>query len=384
MRVLFSCVPGAGHLNPLVPLAHAFADSGEEVAFTTSPYFGDRVEAEGFQFLAAGMDADERRESFAPYQAELLALPLGERRGLLFPRMFGRIEAPAKLPALREVVHAWQPDLVVYDSADLAAPIAAAEADVPTVNHSFGRLVPLDIVARAGAETERLWEEVGLPPEPFGGMFRGIYADIAPPSLRTEAVPAGVRVEELRPVPVQTSEPTPEWVERLPDRPTIYVTLGTVFNELSVFRVILDGLAELDCNVIATIGLNADTAALEPIPANARVERYVPQSLLLPHCSAVVGHGGSGTMLAALAAGLPLLLVPQSADQFDNAAQATEVGAARTLMPDELTEEATRTALLSLLDDESYRKSAQRVAAEVAAMPSPQELVPRLVDFAAA
>jgi UDP:flavonoid glycosyltransferase YjiC (YdhE family) len=370
-------------LNPLVPLAHAFADSGHEVAFATSPYFGARVEAEGFAFLPAGMDADERRERFAPYQAELLALPLGERRGLLFPRIFGRIEAPAKLPALREVVRAWRPDLVVHDSADLAAPIAAAEADVPIVNHSFGRLVPLDIVARAGAETERLWWDVGLPPEPFGGMFRGIYADIAPPSLRTEAVPVGVRVEELRPVPVQSSEPTPVWVEQLPDRPTVYVTLGTVFNELPVFRILLDGLEELDCNVIATIGLNADPEALAPIPANARVERYVPQSLLLPHCSAVVGHGGSGTMLAALAAGLPLLLVPQSADQFDNAAQAAHIGAARVLLPNELSADAARASVLTLLEKRSFRESAARVAAEIAAMPRPDELVPVLVDLAA-
>ena len=185
-------------------------------------------------------------------------------------------------------------------------------------------------------------------------------------------------------MPVQSSEPTPEWVEQLPDRPTVYVTLGTVFNELPVFGVLLEGLAPLDCNVIATIGLNVDPAALEPIPANARVERYVPQSLLLPHCSAVVGHGGSGTMLAALAAGLPLLLVPQSADQFDNAAQATQVGAARTLMPDELTEEAARAALVSLLDDESYRDNALQVAAEIAAMPAPEELVPILVEFAGA
>jgi UDP:flavonoid glycosyltransferase YjiC (YdhE family) len=384
VRVLFSCVPGAGHLNPLLPLAHAFAGSGHEVAFTTSPYFADPVRAEGFPFFPAGMDGDERRARFAPYQAELQAMPVTERRGLLFPRMFGTIEAPAKLPALREIVRTWRPDLLIHESADLAAPIAAAEADVPSANHSFGLLVPLDILARAAMETERLWDDVGLPPEPFGGAFRGVYVDIAPPSLQSETVPKGVRIERLRPMPVQSSEPTLEWIEELPDRPTVYATLGTVFNELPVFRVLLDALAEVECNVIATIGRNGDPAALEPIPANARVERYVPQSLLLPHCSAVVSHAGSGTLLASLAAGLPLLLVPQSADQFDNAAQAAGVGAALALMPDELTAEAARAATVSLLEEEPYRHRARRVAEEISAMPSPEELVPVLVAFAAA
>lgn len=384
MRVLFSCVPGAGHLNPLLPLAHAFDEGGHEVAFTTSPYFADPVRAEGFPFLPAGMDADERRERFAPYQAELQALPLVERRSLLFPTIFGRIEAPVKLPALREVVRTWRPELVVHDSADLAAPIAAAEAGLPSANHSFGRLVPLDVLARAATVTEPLWAEVGLPPEPFGGAFRGLYVDIAPPSLQDESVPADVRVDPLRPIPVQSSEPTPAWIEQLPERPTVYVTLGTVFNELPVFRVLLEGLAKVDCNVIATIGRNGDPAALEPIPSNAHVERYVPQSLLLPHCSAVVSHAGSGTLLASLAAGLPLLLVPQSADQFDNAAQAARVGAALALLPDELSAEAARAAMLRLLAEESYRARARSVAEEISAMPSPEELVPVLVAFAAA
>jgi len=134
--------------------------------------------------------------------------------------------------------------------------------------------------------------------------------------------------------------------------------------------------------VIVTVGRNNDPASLEPVPPNAVVERYIPQALLLPHCSAVVSHGGSGSVLATLAAGLPMLLVPQGADQFENAAHAARIGAARVLRPDELNEEAARATVISLLGEESYRASAQSVAAEIAAMPPPEELVPVLIDFA--
>ena len=167
-----------------MPLARAFAEAGHEVAFTTSPYFEEHVEAAGFSFLPAGIDHAERWARFEPFQAEHLALPLEERRAFLFPHMFGTIEAPAKIDELRELVRAWQPDLIVHDSADLAAPVAAEEAGIPSVNHSFGRLVPVDVVAAAASAA-------GLSADPLGGMFRGIYVDIAPPSFQTEALPPG-------------------------------------------------------------------------------------------------------------------------------------------------------------------------------------------------
>jgi MGT family glycosyltransferase len=175
-------------------------------------------------------------------------------------------------------------------------------------------------------------------------MFRGIYVDIAPPSFQTEALPAGTHVERLRPIPVEpaSTERAPEWLDQLPDRPTVYVTLGTVFNDLLVFRVLLEALAELECNVIATVGPRSDAAELAPIPENAHVERYISQSLVLPRSSVAVTHGGSGSTLAALAHGLPMLVVPQGADQVDNAAACEAIGTARRLLPDELTAEAAR------------------------------------------
>jgi MGT family glycosyltransferase len=186
----------------------------------------------------------------------------------------------------------------------------------------------------------------------------------------------------VRPLfPAGAAEKAPAWIDRLPDRPTIYVTLGTVRNPLSIFRVLLAALAKVDCNVLATVGPDNDPAALEPLPENAIVERYVPQSFLLPHSSAVIAHGGSGSILAAFAEGLPTLLVPQGADQFENAAQCAALGAGLVLMPGEVNEEAVRAAVVALLEEPSYRKSAAVLAAEIAAMPHPRELVPMLAGL---
>jgi MGT family glycosyltransferase len=165
-------------------------------------------------------------------------------------------------------------------------------------------------------------------------------------------------------------------------RPLAYVTLGTIFNVPELYRPLLDGLGALGGRVAAlvTVGRTVDADALGVIPARVRVEQYVPQARVLPSCDVVVNHGGSGTTFGALAHGLPMLLVPKGADQFDNAARCAQAGAAIVLPPDEVTAVAVRDALTRLLEQASFRASAKHIAAEIAAMPSPAEAATRVVE----
>jgi UDP:flavonoid glycosyltransferase YjiC (YdhE family) len=364
-----------------VPLARAFADGGHEVAFVSAESTRAAAEAAGFTFHAAGIEPGERQARAGARRDEIFKLPPDERRAFIFPLLFGEIDAPRKIDALRSRARAWQPEIVVHDSCDLAAPVVAAEQGLPSVHHSFGRMVPPAIVAGADSVTEPLWRAAGLAPEPYSGMFRGTYVDIAPPSFQSEKVPEGVRVEPMRSASLDApaAETAPDWLHDLPERPTVYVTLGTVHNDLAVFRLLLDAFSTIDCNVVATVGRTNDPAELDPLPDNARVERYISQALVLPHASIVVSHGGSGSTLAALAYGLPMLFVPQGADQFENAAQVQSLGAGVRLVPDELTASSARAALESLLGDPSYRERAQQVAAEIAAMPDPAAVAPLLL-----
>ena len=90
---------------------------------------------------------------------------------------------------------------------------------------------------------------------------------------------------------------------------------------------------------------------------------------------AVLCHGGTGTMLAALTAGLPLVLVPQGADQFDNARACQRASAARALMPDEAAATAVRDAVRAVLADDSRERAAAReLAVEIATMPPAAEV----------
>ena len=110
-----------------------------------------------------------------------------------------------------------------------------------------------------------------------------------------------------------SGEGLPEWVAQLPAQPTTYVTLGTEVNgepELypSVMRTIIEGLRDAPLNLIVTLGRDKDPADFGPQPPNVHIERYIPQTLLLPHCDLMVLHAGSNSLLAALDAGLPLVL----------------------------------------------------------------------------
>jgi UDP:flavonoid glycosyltransferase YjiC (YdhE family) len=380
MRVLFSCIAAYGHFHPLVPLARAFADEGHDVAFATSASFADRVHRAGFDLLPAGIDQDELERRFAPVRAHLRTLPVAERRPLAFAGRFAANEAPVKLHPLREIVAEWQPALVVHESGDLAAPIVAAAAGLPSVHHSFGRLIPTACFERAAPEIDPLWRELGLEPEPLCGAYRGTYADLCPPSFQSTTPPQGIQVEPVRPLfPAAVGETAPAWLAGRRGRPLIYVTLGTVHNDVSVFRTLLDGLEGVDCDVLATVGNGNDPLALEPVPANALVERYVPQAYVLPHAAVVVAHGGSGSILATFAHGLPTLLLPQAADQFDNAARCAEIGAGLVLLPGDVTAEAVREAAETLLAEPAYGDRAAELAEEVAAMPHPAEVARRLV-----
>lgn len=378
MRVLFSTTPLDGHFRPLLPLARVLQAAGHEVVFATEASWHPHVAAEGFEAVPAGGPHADARAHLERFRDELDALPPEQRRPLLFTHLFAEGHATAKLPELLDAARAWRPEAIVYESADLAAPAVAAALELPVAHHSFGVMVPLAALERASKHMAPLWRSVGAEPDAHAGAFRGLYIDLCPPSFAWEQ-PLGDAIG-LRTEPA-TAHDRPNWLDTL-GQPLVYVTLGTAFNKPEVFRPLLDAL-DGSVSALVTTGRDVDPESLGSWPPNVRVERFVPQAQVLPHCVAVVAHAGSGSVLGALAHGLPLVLVPQGADQFDNAARCAAAGVAVVVRPEELTAEAVRVALGEVLDKASYAEAAERVQAEIAAMPSAEEVASRLEAYVA-
>jgi UDP:flavonoid glycosyltransferase YjiC (YdhE family) len=382
VRVLASCLPGYGHFHPMVPLALALRDAGAQVAFATERRFCARVTAAGFPAFPAGIGPGKVLE-----RTLRLADAAGPDDTSRFgAQMFAAVAAPAKVPDLMAVIDEWWPDLLVHDITDFAGPVAAAAAGIPDVAHSLGPLFPIALFRHGAELVVPLWQEWGVTPGPLGGMFGAAYLDICPPSLQSpDVVEVAATTLPLRPVPFDAveGETLPPWVEALPPRPTVYVTLGTLDNNApGVLEAAVEGLRDEPVNAIVTVGPNRDPEELGPQPAHIRVERYVPQSLLLPKCDVVVAHGGSGTTLGALAHGLPLLLLPQGANQFENAERCAALGAGIRLLPGEVGAEPVRRAVRALLDEPGYRARAREVAGEIERMPAPAEVSRAVVELA--
>ncbi len=373
MRVLFVSTFGHGHVFPLVPLALACQEAGQDVLWATNGPAVSLVELAGIRCAEAGLSGEALATTISGLHARAGRLAPPDRAAFMFPTMFGETLSPPMAADLLPLALAFQPDLLVHDQSELASPLVAEVLGVPSLTHSFGGATPAAFVVEAGRRLAGLWQEHGLTQPPYAGCYQAPYLDICPPSVQTVSLSHIPVVQPLRPIswsgPAAAFEPPDDAL------PLVYVTLGTVARNPALLRAALAGLASLDVQVLVTVGPMGDPGSLGPQPARVQVERFVPQAQVLPHASVVVSHGGSGTFLGALSHGLPQVCLPQAADQFRNAAGVIQSGAGLALPPAEVSSEAITDAVRKALGEPRFRAAAALVADEIAALPSPEEVV---------
>jgi UDP:flavonoid glycosyltransferase YjiC (YdhE family) len=386
MRVLFTAVAASGHLHPLVPLARALAAAGHEVAFASAEPARALVGRLGFRYFPAGIPFAEASAAVQPRRA---ADPDGDQPLWLEREMFCGLLPARMVPDLLAIAGAWRPDLIVREATEAGGALAAELLGLPHASVEVGPFAASPFGADPdGVHLNRLRRALGLPPDPdLAALHRHLHLSFVPPSFQDPARPLPATAHALRTVPFDQSgdEALPAWVEELPERPTVHATLGTVFNDRpELIRAIVAGVGGLPVNLVVAVGRDVDPAGFGPLPANVRIERYVPHSLLLPRCAAVVCHGGWNTVLSALGHGLPLVLLPLAGDQPENAARCVRLGAGRALGAAERTPEAIRAATEDVLAAPGYRANAARIQAEMATLPGPELAVALLEDLSVA
>jgi len=367
-------------------------EAGHEVAIATGPDLKSRAESAGFRAFEAGMSIDAAFGQLAeiypdqPYNR----LAPSEILGWYLPHLFGEVLAPAMLKGLEAVVQSWKPDVVVHETWEFAGPIVAAEAGIPSVCQTLGLRIDDAILDAVAAAVAPLWQQRGLQPDPMAGLYRSLCLDTTPASLQDHES-AGNRfvMHPMRPIaePPVPGEALPQWIEQRRNVPLVHMTLGTnsgTNSDVSMFRSVIDGLEGLDIDVLITMGFGKDTSTMGPLPENIHVENYVPQSLLLPYCSVVICHGGPGTILHSLAHGLPLLILPQGADQYVMGERVLAAGVGLRLVPADVNPESLRASVLVLLEETAYKAGAYRLQREIEEMPGPDEAVLLIEDLVAA
>ena len=169
-----------------------------------------------------------------------------------------------------------------------------------------------------------------------------------------------------------------------PSGPTICVTLGLSFSQAPhIFRTIIEALDGLDAHAIVTVGTDLEPALVGPLPHNVSVRRYVPYSVLLPHCHAMVFHGGFNSLHAALWHGLPLVVIPQEGgDQEPTAQTVAELGLGLHVPGPVPPVDEIRSAVVRVLNEPSFAANARSLQAQMLALPPLDAAIARLETLA--
>ena len=374
MSVLAAFVGGWGHAEPLLSLARLARSRGHEITFAGQQAVVPRLAELGFETLAVGPDTlHSDRTPLVAVDREMERTVVREH----FVTEFGTLRARA----LRARIEGARPETVICDEMDVGAVIAAELAGVPCITVSVtaaGRLVSPAVV---GVEWDRLRTDHGLPSDPECHRLAGaMRITPAPASFRDPAAGTSFALHAVRPPildDVVHADAIHADVIQQRDGALVYATLGTVFNVESgnLLDRLVQALARLDSASVVTVGPFVDPNELLPeASGQVRIEQFVPQHEVLGHCDAVVCHGGSGTLIAALSLGVPVVVLPIGADQPDNADRCEELGVGIVL--DALTAgpETISAAVRAVTTEPRYRDAAAALAAEAASQPSLAEL----------
>ncbi|WP_158716970.1 nucleotide disphospho-sugar-binding domain-containing protein [Streptomyces rimosus] len=395
-----------GHYSSMVPLGWALQAAGHEVRLVCGPAHTTVAEFTGLPVESNGTDVDTFTQArLGVWLAAKSGAPQAPGLPLLDPFTGARLADPGDFDwpahearytagaaaAARDrargvvgVARHWRPDLVVYDLFSPEGLLAAELTGVPSLCQLWGPTgtdeTGLGDAAPSPDIPREVRERLGidLKADLLTGVIDPCPAALSPPS-RAPRLP-------MRYVPYNGPGGAADAPPELSARPRICLiwshSLTKVFGPASfVVPDVVRACADLDVELVLALN-EGDAAALGPVPATVRVLRNFPAHVLLPTCSAVVHHGGSGCLMTAMAVGVPQLALPLGPVLESMAERLAGTGSGLVLPGSTATVESIGSALVSLLNEPSHAEAARTLAEENAARPAPSRLVPDLVRLA--
>ncbi|OUC91492.1 macrolide family glycosyltransferase [Streptosporangium minutum] len=385
-------IPAPGHVNPSLEVIRELAARGHRVTYANDPSFAEVIEGAGAEPV--------------PYASTLpMNDPEGWPEDTIAQLDVFLNDSVSMLPQLRDAYGDDRPDLFLYDIAGYSARVLAENWGIPAMQLSpsyvawegykedTAPMVEELKKAPGGAEHYRRFDQwlvdngitgtdsqafVGYPERALALIPRMMQpnADRVDPARITFTGPClGARAH-------QEAWTRPEGAEKV-----LLVSLGSAFTNLPGFyRSCLAAFGDLPgWHVVLQIGKLVDPAELGEIPANVEVHSWVSQLSILEQADAFVTHAGMGGTQEGLYCGVPMIAIPQGADQFDNADKIVELGAGRRIDTAQATPEALRAALLELTSDPEVALRLEKISAEVRAeggTARAADLVERLLETA--
>lgn len=371
MRALFTVADGGySHLYPLVPLARDLTERGHQVAFAGPSHLTALADEFGFPTVTLSRDS----ASGPDVEPANAATPSLSRAHAAVGRYLRN--AVHTVPELRAAARDWQADVLVRETAAWSAWLVGELEGLPVAVLDYAPTPPRLLALLLGELFQQARSDVGLPPDrTLGSLHRWLHLLVGPPRW-FPARSLGPATHILQPPPALYEESEmPSWLGELDgSRPCVYVTLGTMFDRRpGVFDVIFAALAAEPVQVVATTGPQTDPERIGNVPANVRLERFLPQAVeaeVLNRTDAVVCHGGYGSIRAALQHGVPVVSIPLgNADDPTRLPGLEAMGAGIVVREADPSPALISAAVRRVLTEPGYRDAAREAAASIAALP---------------
>ena len=415
---LFATQPVTGHVVPAVPVIRTLVERGHDVRWYTGTKFRSRVEAAGAEFVAyeQAYDYDDADYDAAfPGRSQLKGL---DQIRFDFLNLFIKQIEPqyhdlqAELARRPADVTAGDPSVgatfivnerggppnAVYNITCLGingrevAPFGLGLMPSGSIagrarNRALEFLAPNVIFRKVSQEIERQCKVLGVAPRKFTGVLLSPFLFLQPTAeafeyRRSDLPPQVHFIGALLPDAPDDLVPPAWWPEVVDkQRPVVLVTQGTVATKAE--ELVAPTVKALAGDDVLVIVAGADPAALGTVPANARVERFVPFKPLMPMIDVYVTNGGFGGVQYALSNGVPVVSGGKTEDKAEISNRVAYSGCGINLKTATPTAEQVGDAVRKVLHDPAYRDHARRIQAELAAKDAATEaatLLERLAE----
>jgi len=369
----------------MVPFIDACRRGGNDVLVVGAPSLADTVQRAGYPFASGAAPPEDQ---LGEVWARVPTLSYEDAERLVVGEIFATLNVRAMLPDMRSAVRRWRPDVILREPAEFASAVVAEEEGVAHVQVGIGLAVSHMQMESLATEAVERWGP---------GLTQRIaatpYLTLFPASLEDPEAAGPRRAHRFRdPAAEAPARPLTDWWPG-DDRPLVYVTFGSVTASVPaaapIYDVALEAVAGLPARVLMTTGEAMDQGRLSAPGPHVHVARWVAQAEVLGHARVVVCHGGSGTTLGALAAGVPLVVTPLFADQPQNGRRVAAVGAG--VVVDAGDEGAVRSAvdpaelrdaIATVVADDAYIRAAAGIASDIRELPPADEVLTLLADVA--
>lgn len=430
-RTIIFSIPFHGHVNPTLAVVQELVARGEEVIYYSSDAFKERLDGMGALF----------RPYDSLFKDEVVRASADGFASFLIE------EALHVVPQVLEEVRALEPDYIIYDTLCVTGRCVAQVLELPAImlftTHAdgiFGRIqkarkevAPPVVMAHHPAtlpQADDAPQDVlivrGNPRHPFPPGMRPpgpssmstapvqpatqtanndaaktynlplnnpaeIYDHVEPLNIvfvpRAFQVPSKIFDDSYvfvgPSIPPHTTTDSP--VTRSAERPTLYISLGTVNNdEPEFFAMCLEVFGNSEWQVVMSIGERFDPAQLGEIPANFTVARYHPQLAVLANTDVFITHGGMNSTMEALSYGVPLVVISQMPEQTVTAERVADLGLGLSLDKFSLTSEVLRDAVYRVLNEPSFRQEAAKMQAAIRESGGYKQAADEIIRFSTA